>query len=433
MSDFPMTQRFLQVASLSLLVFLPVLLPAQQSGMEEERMKVLAERNAQAEQWFGPRNKISVGFRLLASSGHVDFGNLGTVPGKLIADITAGAATRIYDNGYVDKDRLRSNEVDASGNQTSTPGGHYATYVKNTDGTLGEQSGNFVSYTLGQTRSWAETTEDQLTSKPGYIGFSTYGTTSEGGHFTDKPGPSSGVELQFSRDLGRVSRRIQWGFAAGITLNGINSKKAGEVTATLNSRTDYFAIIGGVDLTGKGALATAPTFANYINPTSGVVYASSNETSKPLADTPTQTVNGTVAHGATVTGHWQVKGAYFMVKLGPSFHAQFNDRLELTGSAGFAGAYAGSTYTAAESFTFDPLNGAPAVTDQTSETSYASKFLTGYYADLTLEWAANEYTGLFGGITAQQLKAYTQNLASRSALVDLGSTVGVRGGVSIRF
>lgn len=440
MSDFPMTQRSLQVVALLLLASLPTLLPAQETGMEEERMKLLQQRNAEAEQWFGPRNKISVGFRFLASGGKVDFGNLGAVPAKFVADASAGAVSRLYDNGYVNKDGLRTSgpvEVDSSGNQTSTPGGRYASYAVNSDGTKGEQNGEWLSYTPGQTRSWQETTEDQLTSKPGYVGFTTYSTTSEGAHFTDKPGPSAGVELQFSRDLGRLSRRIQWGFATGVTLNGINSKSAGEVISTLNARTDYYAILGSGTL--AGAPIGAPTNTVYINPVSGNAYDGSTsaggglETTTPLSQTPSQTVTTPTAGGATVNGRWQVKGAYFMVKIGPSFRTQFNDRLELSGSAGFAGAYTGTSYTATESFSVAGLTSDQTAGDSTPQVSNAIKFLKGYYADLTLEWAANETTGLFGGITAQQLEDYTQKVAERTAHIDLGSTVGVRGGISIKF
>jgi hypothetical protein len=429
-----MTKRSLQVAALFFVATLPAVLPAQETtGMEEERMKALTARNAEQEQWFGPRNKISIGFRFLTSGGHVDFGNLGAVPAKFIAPASAGATTRVYDNGYVDQDGLRNNEVDSTGKQTSTPGGRYITYVANSDGTKGEQNGEFLSYTPGQSRIWLETTEEQLTAKPGYVGFTTYSTTSEGGHFTDKPGGSAGVELQFSRDLGRLSRRIQWGFTTGIALNGINSKTAGQVTSTLNSRTDYYAIVGGVDLTGRGAGISAPTFTDYTNPNSNVIYVSSFETTIPVADTPGSTESHSVAGGAVVNGNWQVRGAYFMMKVGPSFRTQFNDRLELSGSAGFAGAYAGTTYTAIETFNVNGLLSTQTAGDQTPQSSSASKFLMGYYADLTLEWAANENTGLFGGVTAQQLADYTQTVAARTAHIDLGSTVGVRGGISIKF
>lgn len=427
-----MPPRSLPVALFSLLASLPALLPAQETtGIEDERMQELMARNAAAEQWFGPRNKVSAGFRLLSSGGNVEFGNLGAVPARAFVPASAGNVTRTYDDGEVQADGLRSSEIDINGNQISTPGGRYGVYATLDDGTR-LQVADFLSYTPGLTRAWGAANEEQVTSRPGYVAMSNYSTTSEGGSFIDKPGMSAGVELQFQRDLGRLSRRIQWGFMAGITLNGINSKSAGSVVSTLNSRTDYFAINipPGLDFVPT----SGPDLADYTD-AYGNVRTEALEITVPVSQAPDESLTTTqaVAGGATVDGRWQVKGAYFMVKLGPAFRAQFNDRLELSGSAGYAGAYAGTTYTASESFKLDflPEEAQIAVTDP--QVSTITKYLSGFYADLTLEWNANERTGIFGGVTAQQLDAYVQKVADRTAKIDLGNTVGVRGGLSIRF
>jgi hypothetical protein len=133
--------------------------------------------------------------------------------------------------------------------------------------------------------------------------------------------------------------------------------------------------------------------------------------------------------GATVNGNWQVKGAYFMVKVGPSLRTQLTDRLGLTASLGLAGAYAGTNYSATESFKSPEVETEVSIT----ETSATSKFLSGLYADLNLDWLANERTGLFGGITAQKFDGYDQTVGARTARIDLGSTVGIRGGISVKF
>jgi hypothetical protein len=41
--------------------------------------------------------------------------------------------------------------------------------------------------------------------------------------------------------------------------------------------------------------------------------------------------------------------------------------------------------------------------------------------------------GIFGGFSAQQLSDYEQKLGDRRAKIDIGNSVGIRGGVSIRF
>jgi hypothetical protein len=423
-----MIPRSLSFVSVLFLASLPSVMLAQETtGKEDERMETLAARNQK--EWLGPRNKVSVGFRLLDSGGKVDFGNLGAIPAKLIAPASAGAVDRIYDNGAVGADALRSNEVDSNGNQTSTPGGRYQITSTGTDGTV-SVVGDYVSYTPGQTRSWTENTQDQLDARPGYVGFTNYSTTSEGGHFSDKAGPVMGVELEFSRSFGRVSRRVEWSITTGITLNSISNKTAGVVTSTLNARTDYYAATGPLPPAPTSAPSFVPLYVDGL-PINDFGY----ETTVPISQTPDEslTTNTSTPGGAEVHGQWQVKGAYMMLKLGPSFHVQFSDHWEMTGSIGFAGAYAGTTYSAVETVLVAGLPEGSTAGNQGIEASNATKFLTGYYGDLTFQWTANDTTGIYGGITAQQLTSYEQMVAERTAKIDLGSTVGVRGGISIKF
>ncbi len=72
-------------------------------------------------------------------------------------------------------------------------------------------------------------------------------------------------------------------------------------------------------------------------------------------------------------------------------------------------------------------------TVSTVETSEVAKFVGGLYADLNFEWLANERTGLFAGVSAQQFGSYDQSVGGRTARIDLGSTVGLRYGVTIRY
>jgi hypothetical protein len=150
---------------------------------------------------------------------------------------------------------------------------------------------------------------------------------------------------------------------------------------------------------------------------------------------PSLSTDQKVAGAVAVTGNWQVKGSYLMLRFGPSLHAQLTDRLGLSASLGLAGAYAGTRYSAYEYFT-NPDDAGQLIETSASETplsSTASEFLGGYFADLNLDFAASETIGLFGGFTAQQLGDYEQKLGDRSARIDLGSSIGIRGGISIKF
>src|SRR5688572_5677270 len=237
-----MNQRSLSFLPVLFLACVPAVLWAQETtGIEDERMQELARYNEQ--EWSGPKNRANIGFRLLNSGGTISYGNLGSIPAKTVAPASDGAVDRVYDNGYVAADGPRGNEVDADGNQISIPGGRYPIYLTSSDGTK-IQVGEGLGYEAGYSREWHEYTQAQLDARPGYVAMTNYSTTSEGGHFSDETEMAAGVEMEYARNLGRISRRIQWGFVTGLTLNSINSQSSGSVLATLNSRTDYYQIKG---------------------------------------------------------------------------------------------------------------------------------------------------------------------------------------------
>ncbi|MSU46037.1 MAG: hypothetical protein EXS42_02635 [Lacunisphaera sp.] len=76
--------------------------------------------------------------------------------------------------------------------------------------------------------------------RPGYIALSSYSATSDGGALDKKQGPTGGMEMQFSRTLGRLSKRTEWRLLTGIALNGINNKIAADTLATLRTSTNFF-------------------------------------------------------------------------------------------------------------------------------------------------------------------------------------------------
>lgn len=419
----------------------PVLALAQGeiSAAEEQRLEALARENAEI---YMPKSKVSVGFRVLTSGATVHFGNLGMVAFDLNPPAASeGNVDRVYDNGAVRIDAPRLEERDENNVQTSTPGGRYPIFntvtvdVKDADGNvIGTedillQTGDFLAYIPGMTRNWGYGAASQVTAD-GHIAMSTYSSTSEGASAMKKEGMSAGVEFQYVRTFSKSTRRLQWGMFTGLTLNGINAKSTGTVTSALNVRTDYYSLAGAA---APALPYVGPTFDDYLTSAGEVLRTDGIETTTPITALPDQHTETTIAGGATVNGHWQIKGAYYMVRVGPSLRAQLTDRLGLNASLGYAGAFAGTTYSVNESFAVpdlpDVLVGASAGTEQNT----VNKFISGYYADLNMEWAANDVTGLFGGITAQKLGDYDQVVGGRTARVDLGNSVGLRAGVSFKF
>ncbi|MDP2137062.1 MAG: hypothetical protein Q8J74_04340 [Candidatus Didemnitutus sp.] len=409
-------------SALSVVLVASVSLSAFAQNVEDEE-KLERELGLPSDHWYVPKTTLRFGFRVLTSGVNVNFGNLGTVTStRAIVPASAGDINRIYDNGAVALDLPGFNEVDANGVQTSIPGGRYQVLVPQTDGSVGLALDG-VSFTPGQTRFWNYVSDDQVIG--GLLGLSNFSAASEGATASKDEGMSSGVELSVSRDLGKVGSRFQISVDAGIALNSMNAKTGGTVRSTLTSYTDYFRLNGPTP-TEKGG----PTYGELVLP-DGTIVAQGYETTTPLQTTPDASLSATtsVVGGASVQGNWQIKGAYFLMRLGPSVHTQLSERFGMSFGAGVAGAYAGSRYSVVEQLELPDL-AEPLIEDRFSN---ESKFLTGYYADLNFGWQANERTGLFAGVGLQHLGSYDQSVGGRTAKIEMGSAVGVRGGISIKF
>ena len=426
----PMTLSSLRSAAVLALFALPAWLPAEEtSSKEEERLEALSRDDAG---WYVPKTTLSVGFRVLSAGAKVSFGNLGIVPSNVsIAPASAGPGNRAYNNGTVSGDTPRAGELDSNGNQVSIPGSTY----KGTSTAIGPDGSvtttvvaQYLSYTPGLTRSWSYTLPNQVTSD-GYIAMSYYSATSGGGSVLKKQGPTGGVDFQLNRTMGKIGSRLEWGFAGGVTLNDINDKSHGSVLATLHTNTDFYS------LNGKPAPAVpgGTTYVDFTNAAGIVLTSSGLENTTPLSAVPdgSLSTSTTTPGGASVSGRWQVRGEYFMLRLGPSLHSQFTERLGMSASVGVAVAYAGTRYTADESMA---VPGLTAVTIDTGpQVSTTAKLVSGYFADVSMEWAANERTGIYGGFGTQKLSDYEQTLGGRTARIDIGSAMAIRGGINIKF
>jgi hypothetical protein len=408
---------------------------------EEEVAEEESELGSLADGWRESRNKVSFGFRFLSSGADVKFGGLGNVSSsRTRLPASDGAVTRNYDNGAVAADQPRLNEVlldangnpvlDANGNriQTSTPGGRYFTSVTDPNTGVVTITSSSLSYTAGRSRSWSYQTAGQATTRAGYIAMSNFSAVSEGATAAADQGVNGGVEMQLDRQLRKFGRRASLAFTAGVALSDINAKTGGTVRSTLRTDTDFFSLNGQA---APAAPYLGPSFGDLLDGSGNVVGPNSLETTVPINATPDSALGTTTnsAGAASVQGNWQIRGAYFLMRFGPTITARLSESVGLSASFGVAGAYAGSRYRVVENLEMADVV-APLTT---TEESHESKFLPGYYADVNVEWRANATTGLFGGVSMQQLGDYDQSVGGRTAKIDLGNAVGIRGGISIRF
>lgn len=408
---------------LRFLPFVVLALPAM-AQPSEERSRAFDILSQDSSEWYVPKSTLSVGLRVLSSGASVDFGNLGTVPSiRSIAPNSDGNVDRVYDNGAVGRDAPRINEVDGNGNQTSTPGGRYQTSTT-TDGVT-VVTGDFVSYTPGRSRIWGYRNASQAAT-PGEVSFNTYRATSDGATASDEQGLTGGVDVQLARTLGKGTGRFQFSLVTGVSLTDINAKTSGMVNSTLHTRTDTYSLVNGGS--APPAPYTGPSFTDFVNG-QGTTVAGGFESTPPISQTISSTTETAVAGAAAVQGNWQIKGAYFLLRLGPSIRAKLTDRVGVSASAGVAGAYTGSKYLVTETIQLQDVNEPVTVVEEDT----ATKFVSGFYADVNVDWMLNERTGFFGGVSMQQLGDYDQSVGGRTAKIDMGNAVGFRGGVNIRF
>lgn len=382
------------------------------------------------------KNSLRFGFRMVGGAD-VKFGNLGNVPfANIVAPFSAGEVDRLYSDGAVIKDAPRGLfdprvEVDANGVQTSTPGGRYDTgfVVTAADGTVTTIiNGSALSFTPGRTRSWRYDSTSQLNADQSGIIMHSFSATSDGASLEGKKETSAGIELQVERIVGKLGGKWQVSIIGGIALSGISNKQAGNVHSSLVTLSDTYSLLGqtapAVEANGQ------PTFGPFTL-SDGTVFPSGTETTVPLASVPNagDHTETTAVGAANVAGVWKVKGAYYVMKVGPEIRANFAKDFGVSASIGLAGAYVGTNYSAFESLSVAGI--AEPIT--ANESSSQNKFMPGYYANLDALWQANERTGFFAGVSYEQFSDYTQSVGGRTAKIDLGGTAGIRGGITIKF
>jgi hypothetical protein len=399
-------------------------------------------------------SNITFGFKA-TQGAKVKFGNLGTIlpatpVGAIETDpVKANLITRTYNNGTVGADTYRPEETGTSSGYVSLGNGRYQLRGGEVDGggvpfvgpdnaQINYVKGEYVAYVPGDTRNYSFNAGSQVVGNT--VTMTQYSVDSQGEGFDGKRSLSGGVEMQAERLFTDPAKRFRFSLVAGLSLNGINSKRTGTVKSTLHVLSDTYSFVPNSD---GSVLPTSGVVYPYTTPdivskqfpdSAGVLISAPNEQSPLLNVIPTRAPEVDDEDGADVNGVWEVKGAYLVLRIGPELSASVTPNLSLSASAGVAGAYVGTNYTAIESAV---ITNDPTVTDATlttgALTSEENKFLAGYYANLDASWAVNERTGFYAGISYESYGDFDQTLAGRTARIDLGGNASLRGGLNIKF
>jgi hypothetical protein len=374
-----------------------------------------------------PKFNLSIGVRTL-SGAKATFSGRGYVssyqPGS---DITSGNTTRIYHDGNVVRD--------------TNP---YSFTITNADGST-------TTYTspetpAGFTNTWSLLDTKQI-REDGNIDFHSYAAdVVDSGLHEKNPGTGYGVEVVVSRDMGKLGNKMDWTLLFGASLTDIKSHTSDTLAASITTVTDTYVpnLNGQTSLPGT-APYTAPSFKQvpHVDADGFPVYDSTGnqiidyvETTIYMTDHPL--MRTTVVTPGTVFNEWDLKGAYFTFRLGPSISYRITERLRFTLSAGAALVFAGTQYTIKQTYvteTYEPL--VSTVEDD------EGKFLAGYYVDASLQFDITDRAGLYAGMVYQDTGSYEQTAtlddqytgshASYKALVDLSGLSGFRMGMTFKF
>jgi hypothetical protein len=367
------------------------------------------------------------------------------------------------------------------------------TLTSTTGNTAQVTSGDYLAYdTSGNTtRNWSATNASQVvhgTDADGnpcdYINMSTYASngvvSGQTAHASSSAHP--GIELQFGRVIQRF-KRFEWGFNFTFGISEFNAKNRQTLDAEAIKYTDQYQVVnyaenptaGGAFVTVPGTLnldalgnpiISGPSFTDLPytdadgnttmtdadgNPIP-LVFANGYETTSPLgvregyAPQPLDSSNVT---GGQVSGYWQVKGVYYLFRLGPMIRMPIGKHFSASVSAGYIAAWVGSkmrfqeslnipgiTFSAPKYFTIynvDYSTGTPTLVPVTDISKNNQKYLSGGYVDVNLEWWISTRTGFYVGAVCEKLANYTQKAYERVATVKMDSGIGLHFGIMTRF
>jgi hypothetical protein len=365
-----------------------------------------------------PKYKFSLGLRAMTGA-KTSFSGRGVVASTLdsIGAATGTGFARTYHDGSVSPDTRTVSTDDGNGGNVNVP-----------------------IAPDGKTNNWTYVDPTQVTPTGNMAMHSYSADIVDSGPRTMDAKNAYGFEVVVAQDMGKIGTHFEWNLAAGFSLNDLSSGIRTTVPANVTTTTDVYSLYGApaptAPFTGT-ATATSQTVVdangNAILNSDGTVKTVSPDTVTLLGNEPlSRNVSAPVADTTSVINSWQVKGAYFTFRAGPSLLFPITSHLRASVSLGAALVYAGTTYTVRQQFspaTGDPIN--------LIESDSANHFLPGYYADADVEYWLTDTAGFYAGAVYQNTGTFKQEVKTDTAdfttKVDMSSLSGLRAGVNIKF
>ena len=374
---------------------------------------------------YEPKSTLNLSMRRL-SGAKTTFSGTGSIPtANAPGPATGTGFQRTYTDGAVNPDTRIASRVNSDGNPATDP-------------TAGGQISDPIAPD-GKTNSWAYTADTQAVPG-GLVAFHSYtADVTDPTIRTRTANSANGVEVSVSRDMGKLfGTRASWSLLAGVSMNDIAATTSDHVQATITTLTDLYSLDGQA-LPAAPYTAPSTTTTTLVDGNGNPLLDSSGSTQSTTADNSVLLSSQPVARDvktaidtASVSARWKVRGSYLTLRGGPVVSIPIFSRLHASFSAGPALVYAGSDYTVTQSF--QPEIGSELTT---TDTSAAKHFLTGYFADASLQLDLTDRAGFFAGAVFQSSGSYSQSVNSDTGhyvtKIDLSSQQGLRAGMTVKF
>ncbi|OAM87722.1 hypothetical protein AW736_20870 [Termitidicoccus mucosus] len=310
--------------------------------------------------------------------------------------------------------------LDSSGN--TIPDAHTGQPVKTTK--------YYLPYDANYSRNWSiNSREHQYNAADNQVTYGRYWTESAGNEIELEDGSNPGVEFKFERIVQRF-KRFEWGLAATAGISEFNAKTRRGITVNLRGYEYTYNLSRPLPDDGSTG---GPTYsADETEETTAAIGIKPNgydeDTDKP--ENNYQAGGTAVDRTVDVNGYWQVKGVYYLYRVGPFIRIPITRQFSISASAGYMGAYVGSKFRYEETMTIPEVSAAYTTGDVVKNNQ---RYVSGYYGDLNIEWWLSTRTGFYVGAAYEKLGDYTQIHDERRVDVKMDGGAGFRFGIITRF
>jgi len=238
----------------------------------------------------------------------------------------------------------------------------------------------------------------------------------------DADNPQIGFELTYDRQIGRAGP-FWWGVEAAFGYTHVDIHDNRPLFEKLTRTTDTFQTGGGA------VLNPAPFEGTFTGP------GPNDANGWPLVGlTPAGTSSETFAGAATITGERELDAQIFSFRLGPYLDLPLSRRWMVSVSAGLLVLDVLSEFTFNEVVSINPSDSLVALPGESHHGSVTSSdLLVGGYASGNLSFALSEHVRLLAGAQFQTTDNFTQSVAGKSAVLNLGQAIFATIGVSYSF